>query len=75
VNQAFSNPNLFCIQVDNANYSTIYWNTIKPDFAHSDNCPAPYILISSKFEDKLIALGIDTDGKKMVRFYYPVIQM
>jgi Leucine-rich repeat (LRR) protein len=60
----FSNPNLFCIQVDNANYSTIYWNTIKPDFAiYSDNCPAPYILISSKFEDKLIALGIDTDGK------------
>ncbi|WP_164905440.1 RCC1 domain-containing protein [Flavobacterium sufflavum] len=58
------NPDLFCIQVDNKNYSDANWSTMKDATAnYSDNCPPQNILISSEFEDKLIALGIDKDGK------------
>jgi alpha-tubulin suppressor-like RCC1 family protein/Leucine-rich repeat (LRR) protein len=58
------NPNLACIQVDDVAYSNANWSAKKDATAsYSDNCPPPYVVISSTFEDKLIALGIDTDGK------------
>lgn len=58
------NPDLFCIQVDNKAYSDANWSMMKDATAnYSDNCPPQNILISSEFEDKLIALGIDKDGK------------
>ena len=62
------NPDLKCIQVDNVTYSDANWNTKKDASAiySSDACPViiPYTLIpDSNFEDKLIALGIDKDGK------------
>jgi Leucine-rich repeat (LRR) protein len=58
------NPNLACIQVDNKAYSDENWSNIKDaTTSYSENCPPKDILISSEFEDKLIALGIDKDGK------------
>jgi Leucine-rich repeat (LRR) protein len=62
------NPDLKCIQVDDATYSNTNWITKKDATAtySSDTCPVvvPYTLIpDSNFEDKLIALGIDKDGK------------
>ncbi|HSD08635.1 T9SS type A sorting domain-containing protein [Flavobacterium sp.] len=62
------NPDLKCIQVDNVTYSDTNWSTKKDASAtySSDACPViiPYTLIpDSNFEDKLIALGIDKDGK------------
>lgn len=58
------NPDLFCIQVDNKAYSDKNWSDLKDTTTnYSDNCPPQNILISSEFEDKLIALGIDKDGK------------
>lgn len=58
------NPNLSCIQVDNVAYSNANWLKAKDATAYySDNCSSQNILISSEFEDKLIALGIDKDGK------------
>jgi Leucine-rich repeat (LRR) protein len=59
------NPNLSCIQVDNAAFpnSGVNWANYKDATAsYSDNCSA-LAAVSSEFEDKLIALGIDTDGK------------
>ncbi|MEL1240966.1 RCC1 domain-containing protein [Flavobacterium flavipallidum] len=59
-----NNPNLSCIQVDNKAYSDQNWSNIKDaTTTYSENCPPKNILISSEFEDKLIALGIDKDGK------------
>ncbi|HEY6143118.1 MAG TPA: T9SS type A sorting domain-containing protein [Flavobacterium sp.] len=58
------NPNLSCIEVDNVAYSDTNWATSKDNTAnYSENCPAPYVAISNEFEDKLIVLGIDKDGK------------
>lgn len=58
------NTNLTCIQVDNVAYSNANWLKVKDATAYySNNCAIQNILISSAFEDKLIALGIDTDGK------------
>lgn len=58
------NPNLTCIQVDNKTYSDTNWTNSKDATAsYSDNCPPPSVVVSSEFEDKLIALGIDKDGK------------
>ncbi|KUJ62194.1 hypothetical protein AR687_09235 [Flavobacteriaceae bacterium CRH] len=58
-----NNPNLSCIQVDNVAYSNANWAAIKDATAsYSDNCPA-VVAVSSEFEDKLITLGIDKDGK------------
>ncbi|MTH15275.1 T9SS type A sorting domain-containing protein [Flavobacterium sp. LC2016-01] len=65
-----NNPNLSCILVDNATYSTTNWATIKDLEAtfNETSCPAPaFTLIpDANFENKLIALGIDSgepDGK------------
>jgi Leucine-rich repeat (LRR) protein len=59
-----NNPSLTCIQVDDKTYSDANWSDFKDATAsYSENCPPPYIIVSSEFEDKLIALGIDKDGK------------
>ncbi|WP_338841597.1 T9SS type A sorting domain-containing protein [Flavobacterium ginsenosidimutans] len=62
------NPDLACIQVDDVDYANTNW-TERKDVTASfsvDACPVivPYTLIPDvKFEEKLIALGIDKDGK------------
>ena len=59
-----SNPSLSCIQVDDIAYSNTNWATKKDATAsYSSDCAYSTIIPDSKFEDKLIALGIDTDGK------------
>lgn len=59
-----NNPDLTCIGVDNTSYAISYWTVAKDiTMSYSVNCPLPFVLISSEFEDKLMALGIDTDGK------------
>jgi Leucine-rich repeat (LRR) protein len=59
-----NNPTLTCIQVDDAVYSNTNWSDSKDATAsYSSNCPPPTVVVSNEFEDKLIALGIDTDGK------------
>ena len=59
-----SNPDLKCILVDDVAYSTTNWSSDKDSKATFNTDCTPYTLIpDSNFEDKLIALGIDTDGK------------
>lgn len=60
------NPELYCILVDNTLFSKTNWINNKDSQAsyNETNCSYPYTLIpDSNFENKLIALGIDTDGK------------
>jgi len=58
------NPNLRCIQVDNASDFEDNFSWSKDATAsYSASCPAPVVSVSSAFEDQLIALGVDTDGK------------
>ncbi|OXA76812.1 Por secretion system C-terminal sorting domain-containing protein [Flavobacterium aquidurense] len=59
-----SNP-LSCIQVDNTAYSNTNWSAIKDKDANftSLDCSLSTLIPDSKFEDQLMALGIDTDGK------------
>ncbi|PKB16830.1 LamG-like jellyroll fold domain-containing protein [Flavobacterium sp. 5] len=59
-----NNPNLNCIQVDDATFSDKNWATQKDATASYDtNCASYYTEIpDSNFEQKLIDLGIDTDG-------------
>ncbi|OXB23877.1 hypothetical protein B0A80_08670 [Flavobacterium tructae] len=58
------NPNLECIQVDNVIYSKDNMSWAKDATAsYSTSCPASVVALSSAFEDQLIALGVDTDGK------------
>ncbi|SEP22804.1 Por secretion system C-terminal sorting domain-containing protein [Flavobacterium sp. fv08] len=58
------NPNLKCIQVDNVTYSKDNMSWAKDAAAsYSTSCPASVVAVSSAFEDQLIALGVDTDGK------------
>jgi Leucine-rich repeat (LRR) protein len=56
---------LNCIQVDNVDYSDINWSSLKEDYAYfsSLDCGLSTQIVDPKFEDKLIVLGIDTDGK------------
>ncbi|GGF01110.1 LamG-like jellyroll fold domain-containing protein [Flavobacterium limi] len=58
------NPNLSCIQVDDAAYSNTNWASLKDATAtYNTNCTVEYIALKdSHFEQKLIDLGIDTDG-------------
>ena len=62
-----TNPNLNCIQVDDVSYSNTNWSTRKDLTAnYSDSCTfivAYTTIADTNFEDKLIALGIDQDGK------------
>jgi alpha-tubulin suppressor-like RCC1 family protein len=61
------NPNLTCIQVDNIEYSNTNWSTQKDASASYNTDCTPYTLMPDvNFENKLIALGIDSgfaDGK------------
>lgn len=58
------NSTLTCIQVDDADYSTSKWGLAKDATANYNTDCTPYTLIpDTNFEDKLIALKIDTDGK------------
>ncbi|MFC0779082.1 T9SS type A sorting domain-containing protein [Flavobacterium sp. HJSW_4] len=58
------NPDLTCIQVDNAAYSNEKWSSRKDSSANfSTDCNNTTLITDSNFEDFLIAAGIDTDGK------------
>lgn len=59
-----NNPNLSCIQVDDKVYSDANWSAKKDATANYDtNCSGYYTEIpDSNFEQKLVDLGIDTDG-------------
>jgi hypothetical protein len=60
-----NNPTLSCIQVDDLAYSNTNW-VIKKDataFYTELDCSSITTIPDSKFEDKLIALNIDADGK------------
>ncbi|WP_051662715.1 T9SS type A sorting domain-containing protein [Flavobacterium sp. KJJ] len=62
--QFWGNPNLKCIEVDDVDYSTANWSNVKDATAQFNVDCTPYTLIPDpNFEDKLIALGIDKDGK------------
>ncbi|MBF4471721.1 LamG-like jellyroll fold domain-containing protein [Flavobacterium sp. HJJ] len=58
------NPNLSCIEVDDIDYSNTNWSSKKDATAsYSTNCTLSFVTIrDSNFEQKLIDLGIDTDG-------------
>ena len=61
----FNNPDLKCILVDDETYANANWSTKKDATAsfNATDC-TPYTLIpDGRFEDRLIVLGIDTDGK------------
>lgn len=59
-----SNPNLTCIQVDDASYSDSNWSSSKDITAnYNSDCNLYTAIPDAKFEQKLIALGIDTDGE------------
>lgn len=59
-----NNPNLSCIMVDDVNYSNTNWQFYKDaDANYSSSCDYSTAIPDIKFEKKLIALGIDTDGE------------
>lgn len=62
--QFIYNPNLTCIQVDDVAYSNTNWANKKDATAIYDtNCTSYFTQIPDQnFEQKLIDLGIDTDG-------------
>ncbi|PZX95236.1 hypothetical protein DOS84_01345 [Flavobacterium aquariorum] len=58
------NPSLSCIQVDNVDYATTGLYLMKDSTANFNTDCTPYTMIpDANFEDKLIALEIDKDGK------------
>ena len=59
-----NNPNLSCIQVDDKAYSDTNWAAKKDTIAsYNTNCISGFAQIPDQnFEQKLIDLGIDTDG-------------
>jgi Leucine-rich repeat (LRR) protein len=61
----YANSDLNCITVDDVAYATTNWNSKKNSTAifTTYDCNAYTIINDSNFENKLIALGIDTDGK------------
>ncbi|WP_264535836.1 leucine-rich repeat domain-containing protein [Flavobacterium sp. N1736] len=58
-----NNPKLTCIVVDNASYSNINWADSKENIASYNEVTCSVLIPDSYFEDKLIQLGIDKDGK------------
>ncbi|PIF69619.1 T9SS type A sorting domain-containing protein [Flavobacterium sp. 2] len=59
-----NNPDLNCIQVDDEVLSTNNWSSLKDNSAnYSLDCNVYTLIPDSNFEDKLIALKIDKDGK------------
>ncbi|MHC0444243.1 RCC1 domain-containing protein [Flavobacterium sp. 3-218] len=59
-----NNPNLTCIQVDDVAYSNKNWMNAKDSWAtYNTTCTPEYVALpDTNFEQKLIDLGIDTDG-------------
>ncbi|KAF2328450.1 T9SS type A sorting domain-containing protein [Flavobacterium nitrogenifigens] len=57
------NPNLTCIQLDERSKGYEFKLYSDPIAKYSSNCPTYTMIPDSNFEDKLIALKIDTDGK------------
>ncbi|MBZ4035951.1 T9SS type A sorting domain-containing protein [Flavobacterium sp. 17A] len=58
------NASLGCIQVDNAKYSNDEWNgKLDKTSFFTENCGSYTLIPDSNFEDQLIALKIDIDGK------------
>ncbi|WP_420573987.1 hypothetical protein [Kordia sp.] len=58
--QATSNPNLTCIEVDDAAYSTTNWTSIDAQTSFSENCNYDLVYIpDDAFEQALIDLGYD----------------
>ncbi|WP_264552715.1 LamG-like jellyroll fold domain-containing protein [Flavobacterium sp. N2038] len=58
-----NNPVLTCIQVDDVAYANTNWENKKDTLANfSSNCPQYSLIPDVNFEQKLIDLGIDTDG-------------
>ncbi|MDQ6470156.1 T9SS type A sorting domain-containing protein [Flavobacterium sp. LHD-80] len=62
---SFASNALSCIQVDNTAYSNTNWSTLKDKEANftSLDCSLSTLIPDPKFEDQLMTLGIDTDGK------------
>ncbi|WP_264531896.1 T9SS type A sorting domain-containing protein [Flavobacterium sp. N502540] len=59
-----NNPNLNCIQVDDDVYANTNWIALKDTTANYNlDCTIYTLIPDSNFEDKLIALEIDKDGK------------
>jgi len=59
-----NNPSLKCIQVDDENYSNTNWSALKDVTANYNTlCNSFTAIPDANFENKLIALGIDIDGK------------
>ena len=58
---AINNPNLTCIQVDDAAWSTANWTNIDTQSSFGVNCSAPKTYVpDDNFEQALIDLGYDT---------------
>ena len=59
-----NNPSLTCIEVDDANYSSTNWTNIDGQHVFNTTCSSQaFTLIPDpNFEQRLIALSIDTDG-------------
>ncbi|MBF4464656.1 T9SS type A sorting domain-containing protein [Flavobacterium sp. LC2016-12] len=59
-----NNTNLKCIQVDDQDYANTNWSGLKDATANYNTlCNAFVVIPDSNFENKLIDLGIDVDGK------------
>lgn len=59
-----NNPNLTCIEVDSVTYSDANWTSIDSQHVFNTSCSSQQITLipDSNFEQRLIALNIDTDG-------------
>lgn len=59
-----NNPKLTCIQVDDVAYANKNWMNAKDSWAtYNTSCTVEYVALpDTNFEQKLIDLGIDTDG-------------
>jgi len=68
-----NNPNLYCIDVDDANYSTANWVDIDPQHYFSNNCSATSVE-EQKIEKELLKvtdlLGRETKGTKNEVLFY-----
>jgi len=58
---AINNPNLTCIEVDDAAYSTANWTNIDAQTSFNESCPT-IAIPDVNFELALIQLGYDTNG-------------
>ena len=63
-----SNPDLSCIQVDDVAYATSSWTKDSDAIYTTYDCETITVIPDALFENKLIALGIDTDGKNRMVF-------